>query len=118
MLASSSCRDDSQACAGHISCGGVAQAEVLRGIRTVVLQHALSCLRRRDRKGKKKPEHVGLAYAILLTKSAADINRERIRIFVKGEAVSQVFRVQLGQGYKIWLAQVRFPSEEENTPLL
>ena len=50
--------------------------------------------------------------------SAADINRERIRIFVNGEAVSQMFRVQLGQGYKIMLAQVRFSSEEENTPSL
>lgn len=100
------------------SIGGVAQAEVLRRIRTAVLEHALPCLRRTDWKGKKKPEHVGLVYAILLTMSAADINRERIRIFVKGEAVSQMFRVQLGQGYKIMLAQVRFSSEEENTPSL
>jgi len=82
--------------------------EVLQRIRSAVRQYALPCLRRTDWKGHSKPEHVGLVYIILLTIMAADIYRECVRVLVKGEAVSQMFHEQLGDGYKIFLSQVSF----------
>jgi hypothetical protein len=83
----------------------VGEEWILQRLRAVIRQHALPCLRRTDWKGKMKPPHVGLVYVILLTISAADIHREGIRVLVKGEAVSQMFREQLGDGYKIMLSQ-------------
>lgn len=91
---------------GSAAASALGEEAVLQRIRVIVRQHALPCLRRTDWKGKKKPEHVGLVYAILLTMSAADIHRECIRVLIKGEAVSQMFHEQLGDGYKIALSQV------------
>lgn len=80
---------------------------VLQRIRGVIRTHALPCLRRTDwKRGNVKVPHVGLVYVILLTMSAADIHRECVRVLVKGEAISQMFHEQLGDGYKIMLSQV------------
>ena len=80
--------------------------EILRRIRSVVRDHALPCLRSKDWKKGVTPDHVGLVYAILLTMSATDIYREGVRVLIRGEAVSQMFHHQLGNGYKLMLALV------------
>ena len=90
---------------GGVAGRGVAE-DMPQRIRALVRQHALPCLRRTDWKGKSKPPHVGLVYAVLLTISATDIHRECVRVLVKGQAVSQMFHEQLGDGFKIMLSQV------------
>jgi hypothetical protein len=99
-------KDDVARSRGSSAAGGLAHEEILRRIRAITRNHALPCLRRTDWKGNTKPDHVGLVYIILLTISAADIHRECLRVLVKGEAVSQMFHEQLGDGYKIMLSQV------------
>ena len=99
-------KEDMARSQGSSAAGGLAHDEILRRIRAITRNHALPCLRRTDWKGSKKPDHVGLVYIILLTISAADIHRECLRVLVKGEAVSQMFHEQLGDGYKLMLSQV------------
>ena len=86
------------------------QEEVLCRIRTMVREHALTCLRSKDweKFGKKvtNPAHVGIVYAVLVTMSASDLYREFVRVLVEGQAISQMFHDQLGNGYKIMLSQV------------
>ena len=90
------------------SAGGLPQELVLERIRTLVRMHGVTCLRHTDwKRGSGNSPHVGLIYAILLTMSAADVHRECVRVLIKGEAVSQMFHEQLGDGYKIMLSQVR-----------